>query len=35
VLEGPQQMTKADVEAAMDGHVLATAVLIGTYEKQN
>ena len=35
VLEGPQQMPKADVEAAMDGHVLATAVLIGTYEKQN
>ncbi len=34
VLGGPQQMTKAAVEAAMDSHVLAEAVLIGTYEKQ-
>jgi Raf kinase inhibitor-like YbhB/YbcL family protein len=35
VLDCPQKMTKADVEAAMAGHVLAEAVLIGTYEKQN
>jgi hypothetical protein len=28
------QATKAEVEAAMRGHVLATAELIGTYEKQ-
>ena len=35
VLGAPQQMTKADVEAAMDGHVLAEAVVIGTYEKQS
>lgn len=35
VLEGPPQMTKADVEAAMAGHVLAEAVLMGTYEKQS
>jgi Raf kinase inhibitor-like YbhB/YbcL family protein len=35
VLSGSQQMTKADVESAMDGHVLAKTVLIGTYEKQN
>jgi hypothetical protein len=34
VLEGPHQMTKADVKVAMDGHVVAKAVLIGTYEKQ-
>jgi hypothetical protein len=35
VLEGSQQMTKADVEATMHGHMLAEAVLIGTYGKQN
>ena len=35
VLEGPPQTTKADVEAAMAGHVLAEAVLMGTYEKQS
>jgi len=26
--------TKAEVEAAMEGHVLQSATLIGTYEKQ-
>jgi len=31
-LRGPQ--TKAQVEAAMRGHVLATAELVGTYEKK-
>jgi len=28
------QATKAEVEAAMRGHVLATAELVGTYEKK-
>jgi hypothetical protein len=32
-LEGLKQPTKAQVEAAMKGHVLAEAVLMGTYEK--
>jgi len=32
-LEGLRQPTKAQVEAAMQGHVLAQAVLIGTYQK--
>ncbi|UCB54991.1 MAG: YbhB/YbcL family Raf kinase inhibitor-like protein [Thiotrichales bacterium] len=33
VLEGLQQPTKADVEAAMQGHILAQAELIGTFQK--
>lgn len=32
-LAGLRQPTKAEVEAAMDGHVLAQAHLIGTYRK--
>jgi hypothetical protein len=32
-LEGLKQPTKAQVEAAMKGHVLAEAVLMGTFEK--
>ena len=33
VLSGLDQPTKAQVEAAMKGHVVAEAVLIGTYQK--
>ncbi|MEN8175269.1 MAG: YbhB/YbcL family Raf kinase inhibitor-like protein [Pseudomonadota bacterium] len=33
VLEPMRKATKADVEAAMQGHVIAEAVLMGTYEK--
>ena len=33
VLEGLQQPTKADVEAAMQGHILAQAELVGTFQK--
>lgn len=33
-LEGLSKPTKADVEAAMAGHVLAEAVLLGTYQKR-
>ena len=33
VLSGLTQPTKAQVEAAMKGHVLAEATLMGTYEK--
>ena len=33
VLDGLKQPTKAQVEAAMKGHVLAHAELVGTYEK--
>lgn len=33
VLDGLGQFTKAAVEAAMKGHILAEAVLMGTYEK--
>jgi Raf kinase inhibitor-like YbhB/YbcL family protein len=32
-LELPGEPTKAQVEAAMDGHVLARAELVGTYQK--
>jgi Raf kinase inhibitor-like YbhB/YbcL family protein len=32
-LTGLNQPTKAQVEAAMQGHLLAQAVLIGTYQK--
>ena len=32
-LEGLGQPTKGDIEAAMQGHILAEAVLLGTYEK--
>jgi Raf kinase inhibitor-like YbhB/YbcL family protein len=32
-LEGLESPTKAQVEAAMQGHVLATAELVGTYAK--
>ncbi len=32
-LEGLEQPTKATLESAMEGHVLAHAELIGTYEK--
>ena len=32
-LEGLRQPTKAEVEKAMAGHILAEAVLMGTYEK--
>jgi Raf kinase inhibitor-like YbhB/YbcL family protein len=31
----PDQPSKQDVEAAMQGHVLATAELVGTYEKRH
>ena len=34
VLPDLQQPTKARLEAAMKGHILAEAVLVGTYEKQ-
>jgi len=34
VLEGLSQPTKADLEQAIEGHVLAQTELIGTYEKQ-
>ena len=34
VLEGLDTPTKADVEKAMQGHVLASAELIGTYQKK-
>jgi hypothetical protein len=33
VLAGLERPTKAQVEAAMKGHVLGKAELIGTYEK--
>ncbi len=33
VLEGLRNPDKAQVEAAMQGHILAQAVLMGTYEK--
>jgi Raf kinase inhibitor-like YbhB/YbcL family protein len=33
VLEGLKSPTKADVEAAMKGHVLASAQVIGTYQR--
>jgi phosphatidylethanolamine-binding protein (PEBP) family uncharacterized protein len=33
VLDGLKQPTKAQVETAMKGHVLAHAELVGTYEK--
>jgi Raf kinase inhibitor-like YbhB/YbcL family protein len=33
VLEGLNQATKADVEAAMQGHIIAQAELIGTCQK--
>ncbi len=33
VLEGSNQQTKADVEAAMYGHIIAQAELVGTFEK--
>ncbi len=32
-IEGLQQPTKADIEAAMKGHVIAQAELVGTYQK--
>lgn len=32
-LQGLRQPTKAEVEKAMTGHILAEAVLMGTYEK--
>ena len=35
VLPRSPKMTKGDVESAMEGHVLAKAVLLGAYEKQN
>ena len=33
VLDGLEHPTKTQVEAAMKGHVLAHAELVGTYEK--
>jgi len=33
VLEGLNKPTKADVEAAMQGHIIAQAELVGTYQK--
>jgi len=33
VLEGLNKPTKADVEAAMQGHIIAQAELIGTFQK--
>jgi Raf kinase inhibitor-like YbhB/YbcL family protein len=33
-LEHPDGITKAEVERAMDGHVIAKASLIGTYQRQ-
>ena len=33
VLEGLSSPTKADVEAAMEGHVIAQTELVGTYKK--
>ena len=33
VLEGLHEPTKADVEAAMQGHIIAQAELVGTYQK--
>ena len=33
VLEGLNVPTKADVEAAMQGHIIAQAELVGTYQK--
>lgn len=35
VLEGLQQPTKDQIEAAMKGHVLAKAELVGTYKKSS
>lgn len=34
VLTPPRPATKADVEQAMRGHVLAEAILVGTYQKR-
>jgi Raf kinase inhibitor-like YbhB/YbcL family protein len=34
VLEGLNRPTKADVEAAMQGHIIAQVELIGTFQKQ-
>ena len=34
VLEGLDRPTKAQLEAAMEGHVLGMAELVGTYEKE-
>ena len=33
VLTGLEEPTKAEVEAAMEGHVIGQAELVGTYEK--
>lgn len=33
VIEGLQKPVKADIEAAMQGHILAQAELVGTYQK--
>ncbi|MBN1870324.1 MAG: YbhB/YbcL family Raf kinase inhibitor-like protein [Candidatus Omnitrophica bacterium] len=33
VLEGDDNLTKAEIEAAMQGHILGQAVLMGTYKK--
>ena len=33
ILTGIEQPTKPQVEAAMEGHILATAELVGTYQK--
>jgi hypothetical protein len=35
VLDGLRQPTKAEVEAAMQGHIVAETALIGTYQKSN
>ena len=32
-IEGLQQPTKADIEAAMQGHIIAQVELVGTYQK--
>ena len=34
ILEGLDSPTKAEVETAMEGHILEQAELIGTYQKQ-
>ena len=34
MLELPEGATKAELEQAMEGHVLAQAELVGTYQKQ-
>ena len=33
VIEGLHQPTKADIEAAMEGHLIAQVELVGTYQK--